>query len=819
MKITLKTILAAAAVSAVVSLKAEDITYPADSTLTFSGGTSYTESGDEWGVSHSTPLAVSITGTGNTLDGINKEANPWRNITLTGDGYLTMRRDAQWSIGFSGTTKDFNGTLHIQHVGYNQTYFGIDAANRSLENASIVLEAGSGNSVYFSEYASQRKVGDLSTTGDNPTRITVRKKNNGTLYIGSLGKNSTFGGRFENEGTTPFDLVKVGAGTWTLDGEVAITSGTFTVQAGAVSFDCNVACAVSVGATGSIGGSGTINGAVTATSGAKLLFASDKVLTFTDAANLNGFTVDATGCTAENEYLVAKGTTSLPGVSAAQTALGWMTEAKNGNVYLVNRMTVFDSNVTLDSDSDWTATPVTVADNVTIDLNGHDLYIAGITLGEGVAFVNSGANARVYIGINGADKTWALGVAFPSTVMPVFCGAAIEIPATYIPEGGIGFKDTVGTQLVYQKSCNNGLAFLGSANLKEPWKDWNFGQGKACTVTVEGEANVFAFDNDNGGTIPSAFTTTPFVGDGHLTIVSAASSSVTPTVGDKSADDSAFSGTIALRNANSANKTRGFGIRFEDDNDKTKALVNGTLALSCDDDVNSQFSLLSGNYSTPPTYNLGNLVTEGEHPERVILNSRMNAVGMSATLKVGWNNEDGVFAGTITNVVGNDSYPIAIEKHGTGTWKLSGNIANGGTFNVVAGCVEFRGGIDNVSSLAVASGASVLFAGDMGANPISLASGSTLKLDASNEGEDVPVVNGDLDLTGVNVYVSQGTYVPSKTTPRELLRVTGTLTGFDRDAIDSDIDAPAWAFRLLTNEDGSKSLVHGRKPGFAVFFR
>ena len=582
----------------------------------------------------------------------------------------------------------------------------------------------------------------------------------------------------------------------------------------------SVTCSnLNVAATGSIGGSGTIYGAVSATTGAKLLFDAENVLTFTAEADLSGFTVDATGLDAEQEYLVAKGTTSLPGVSAAQAAFGWMTKTNEDGVYLVNSMKVVGENITLGDDTDWTDEVVAVVDNVTIDLNGHDLYIAGITLGEGVAFVNSGANARVYIGINGADKTWALGVAFPSTVMPVFCGAAIEIPATYIPEGGIGFKDTVGTQLVYQKSCNNGLAFLGSANLKEPWKDWNFGQGKACTVTVEGEANVFAFDNDNGGTIPSAFTTTPFVGDGHLTIVSAASSSVTPTVGDKSVDDSAFSGTIALRNANSANKTRGFGIRFEDDNDKTKALVNGTLALSCDDDVNSQFSLLSGNYSTPPTYNLGNLVTEGEHPERVILNSRMNAVGMSATLKVGWNNEDGVFAGTITNVVGNDSYPIAIEKHGTGTWKLSGNIANGGTFNVVAGCVEFRGGIDNVSSLAVASGASVLFAGDMGANPISLASGSTLKLDASNEGDNVPVVNGNLDLTGVNVYVSQGSYAPSKTTPRELLRVTGTLTGFDRDAIDSDIDAPAWAFRLLTNEDGSKSLVHGRKPGFAVFFR
>lgn len=816
MKIALKTILAAAAVSAVVSLKAEDITYPADSTLTFSGGTSYTESGDEWGVSHSTPLAVSITGTGNTLYGINKEANPWRNITLTGDGYLTMRRDAQWSIGFSGTTKDFNGTLHIQHVGYNHTYFGINAADRSLENASIVLEAGSGNSVYFSEYASQRKVGDLSTTGDNPTRITVRKKNNGTLYIGSLGKNSTFGGRFENEGTTPFDLVKVGAGTWTLDGEVAITSGTFTVQAGAVSFDCNVACAVSVGATGSIGGSGTINGAVTATSGAKLLFASDKVLTFTDAANLNGFMVDATGCSAENEYLVAKGTTSLPGVSAAQTALGWMTEAKNGNVYLVNRMTVFDSNVTLDSDSDWTATPVSVADNVTIDLNGHNLSVAGITLGSGVTFVNGGAKARVYVGLNGADKEWALGVAFPSTVMPVFCGAAIEIPATYIPAGGIGFKDI--TQPVYVESCANGIAFLGNASLSEPGNNWVGRQ--TFRVTVENAGNVFTYTQGRWYTTPETFTTTPLEGDGTLTIKSHSAGSRAFTFGDRATDYSAFSGTIGLAPCSANDDSATPQIRLQNDNNVANSFSNGTLRLVWNESSAYTFKLWSDNSYTRADFAIGNIETLGEHPENVTLGLYYPTTEKfsSMPLRVGWKGEDAVFGGSISNL--NEGSSFDIEKVGSAKWTIAGFVANAGLFTVSEGCVEFRGGVSsNVSQLSVAPGASVLLACEVDAKQVALAPGSTLKLDASNEGEDVPVVNGDLDLTGVNIYVSQGTYVPSKTTPRELIRVTGALSGFDRNGVGTDIDAPGWAFRKVANQDGTTSIVHVRKQGMAVILR
>ena len=124
-----------------------------------------------------------------------------------------------------------------------------------------------------------------------------------------------------------------------------------------------------------------------------------------------------------------------------------------------------------------------------------------------------------------------------------------------------------------------------------------------------------------------------------------------------------------------------------------------------------------------------------------------------------------------------------------------------------------------MSSLTVANGASALFAGDMGSSPISLAAGSTLKLDASSEGDDVPVVHGDLDLTGVAVFVSQGSYVPSKTVPRELLRVTGAIAGLKRSEIVTDIVEPGWSFKIISNGDGSTSLWHSRNKGFVVILR
>ena len=802
---------------------AEDITYPVDSMLTFSGGTSYTESGNEWGEKHenaATALKVSVTGTGNTINGISKEANPWRNVTLTGDGYLTMIRDGQWSIGMSdnpGSVNDFEGTLHIKFLGYNQAYFGFDSNKLSFEKGSIVFEAGSDNSVYFSNYAATRKIGDLSTTGENPSRITVRKKNNGSLYVGYLDKDSTFGGKFANEGTTAFDLVKVGSGTWTLNGEIAITTGSFTVQEGTAILDCPVACAVAVGASGTIGGNGTISGAVSAASGAQLLFDADNVLTFTDAANLNGFTVDATGCTAENEYLVAKGTTSLPGVSAAQTALGWMTEAKGGNVYLVNRMTVIDANVTLDADADWTATPVSVADNVTIDLNGHNLSVAGITLGSGVAFVNNGAaKSRVYIGLNGGDKAWALGVAFPSSIMPVFCGAAIEIPSTYVPAGGIGFKDTAGAmaQTVSYESCANGFEFLGNANITEPFKSW---QNGSFPIAIYGEGNVFTFYADNSWSKDGSFAGKSLSGDGTLTLASTDGIRTAFLIGSESVDNSGLTGRLVLKwGAN-------FGQAIEFGDPKTqnnKHFPNASVVLcGKDNGSESQFLLSSGNGSSTANFCFDSLETEGVNASKVILSTSCGSSG-GTNLRIGTNNGgSGIFAGTFTNYNGDAERPYNIVKNGTGTWTLTGTVANGGTFTVAAGGVEFRGGLANVSSLTVASGASALFAGDMGSNPISLASGSTLKLDASNTGDDVPVVKGNLDLTGVNVYVSQGTYVPSKTEPRELLRVTGSIIGFNRNGVSADIDARGWSFRLVANEDGSKSIVHRRNPSFSVSLR
>lgn len=599
----------------------------------------------------------------------------------------------------------------------------------------------------------------------------------------------------------------------TIEESLINLSGILVVDGATASVSCSN---LNVAATGAIGGSGTINGAVSATSGAKLLFGTDNVLTFTDAADLTGFTVDATGCTAGNEYLVAKGTTSLPGVLAAQAAEGWMTKAKDGNVYLVNSLNSVATDVEIGADTDWSVSPVEISDNVKIDLNGHDLSIGYITLGSGVTFVNSGDKARLYAGLNGADKSWLLEQEFPATIMPVFVGAAIEIPSTYIPAGGIGFKDTTGeAQSVNYESCANGFAFLGNANITEPLKSW---QNGVFPIAVYGDGNVFTLYADNSSSKDGSFSGKPFSGDGTLTIASTTDIRTAYLIGSDTVDNTGFTGGVVL----TWGSNFGGAIEFGDPKAQSGKHFSKADVVLCgkENGEASQFLLASNNGSSTANFCFDSLATDGDNAVNVILATSSASSG-GTYLRIGTNGGgSGVFAGTFTNYNGDAARPYNIEKHGTGTWTLTGTVANGGAFTVAEGCVEFRNGLENVSSLTVASGASVLFAGDMGASSaLSLASGSTLKLDASSEGDDVPVVTGDFDLTGLNLYVTKGeTYTPSKTT-RELLRVTGTLTGFDKNSVGTDIDAADWSFRLVKNIDGSTSIVHQCRKGFAVIFR
>lgn len=723
MVISIASIAAAAALADTVLTS-----YPADNNLVFSGGTDITEDGAEWGQYHDT-LNVNVTGTGNFLHGINSEANPWRNVNLTGDGYLTINRNAQWSIAFGGsTTTNFYGTLHLANISA-VVYFGMNGRGaRSFENGSIVLEAGDWDqSIFFSDNGDSRHIGDISTTGENASRLTLRPKNGGTVYVGYLNKNSTFGGNISRDGNFSYSLVKVGTGAWTVGGNVDIL-GTLTAQEGTLILNGTVSSAVAVGANGTLGGSGTISGAVSATSGAALAFTETEALTFTGAADLTGFGLDTASLDTTKTYTVAKGTASLPTLTLAQQEAGWMVLSQNGDVVLKNSAQTISSNTALTEDTDWSENFTAVAAGVQIDLNGHELKVAGVSLGAGASFVNNGAGkSYLYIGANGSDKTWVYAANLPATIVPVFTGSSVEIPADFVPAGGIGFADSATVQSVATGNCASGLYFLGNALVRG--NEWQ----TSCSfpVTVEDEGNVMTISGAAWITY-EAFVGTPFYGSGTLKLTTDWAGA-NLTIGSKEHANSGFFGRVVLdRGAMTALHT--YNIRLEDDNNPgDNSFKNGTVALNNDADADACFKLVSQNYGTNPTYDLAALETSGTHPERVILIANRNEWNESkfSTVKIGraeGATGEGVFAGAISNDNTSAASKIYLEKHGAGTWTLSGLVSPGGTLAVEAGAVNLAGAtVADVAGVTVAGGAKLKGTSSIPAEvPVTLSEGAIL---------------------------------------------------------------------------------------------
>ena len=723
---------AASALVATAFAEAETIDFTTP--LAFTGGTEYTESSkDEWGSNQA--FAVSVTGEGNTITGGTWESNPWRSVALTGDGYLTLVRNGQWSVAFGsngGSTKDFSGTLHFKHGCGSPIYFGIGDGDASFKNGSLVFErTASAAIIYFSNNKTSAEVGDMSTTGENADQFTFRdKQSNATVHIGYLNKNSTFGGKFGVEGTTVYNLDKVGTGTWTLTGEVA-NLGTFTVTAGEVKFSGNeVAPKVTVKSGAKISGTGTLKGGVTFESGATI--DTTELLTLGGSVDLTGLTYDE--LTSGATYTIANATddavVTATGLTEAQILAGWGYFLDDGKLVLKEgaKIANLSSDTTLSEDTDYSDYTVVVGENVKVDLNGYNLTLGKVTVKTGASFVNTASTkARLIGGANGADKAWLLDVSSENVVC-VFEGAAITIAKAYVPAGGIGFMKTEGEQEIQPESCANGLYFLGGATLKECWVTWNADSERTFPVTIEGKGNSFCFNNQNGGTYMTAFRGTPFYGDGEIKFTSTSTCKTGYEVGKKTTGGE-FTGKIIFETGENFSQI-GAMYRFEyNNNNSTRRNPKTVLSLYNDREATAYYSLTTDNFSTAPQFDFSSLITEGEHPENVRLAARVNNTSVRANVIVGA--EDGKgggeFAGTFAATSSTDkACPINIEKRGSEKWTLSGTLDSEGTLKIYDGEVALTGTVEDMESITVGadgvlSGSAAIPAGV----PVAFETGST----------------------------------------------------------------------------------------------
>ena len=823
--------------------------------LAFLGNAVCVEAGEEW-IVENTSLILAISSTGNTLHGGDGQAHCWRNLTLTGDGYLTMQRNGQWSIGFSGNTAGFSGTLHIKQGNqWVSDYFGIDSTNLSFANATIVLEPTIQNSeytVFFSNGKSTRSIGDLRTAGDLAANVRLKDKNSATVSVGFLNCDSTFAGHLLRDGSAVPNFVKVGTGTWTLSGQIA-NEGSFTVNGGAVEFagaTFGNMSGIAVGSNGWITGTSTIPASVpvsfaegASVSGALTFEAAPTIagtaklvpafsgstaskLTFDyESPSLAAFAVEAETIpvvAAGTEFVIAEGPAEssivAPTLGATAIAAGWEVRAEGNHVILTStKLPPLDvsGEFSLSDDYDYSTGTINVADGAVIDLCGHTLKVGEITFAGSAHFTNSAATvANLVAGCEGNDKSWlwtTAGLTLDAGVRAVITGAAVEVPADFVPAGGIGFKDTTGTtaQFVSYESCVNGVAFLGNANITEPSKSW---QNVTFSVAVYGTNNVFTFNADNTGSRDATFAQKPFIGDGTLTLRPNDGIHTSYAIGNENIDNSSFTGTLILEYG--ANFT--WPIEFPHPSNKPNLhFPNATVALCAKVDGSaSQYVLHSVNGSSTANFCFDSLVTEGDNAANVSLFTSCTSSG-GTVLRIGCNgNGGGVFAGTFTNYDGTVEKPYSIEKNGTNVWTLTGTVANGGAFNVNEGTVCFNSGLANVTKLTVASGATAGFCGNMGAaSALDLKSGAKVLLDVgAAEDGGVPVVEGDLDLSDVDVIIRQGAWTGNRS--RDLLRVTGTLT-LDVAKIATDLDAEHFKFEV---RDGN-TLRYSSTRGFTIIIK
>ena len=546
-----------------------------------------------------------------------------------------------------------------------------------------------------------------------------------------------------------------------------------------------------------------------------------QILTF-DCENptLAGFTLEADEIPVVpvgTEFVIAEGpansTIIAPTLGTSAEDAGWTVKSVGNQVVLTSTKQPpleISGEFTLDQDYDYSTGSIVVEAESVIDLNGHTLRVGAITLNGAVEFTNSAADkANLEAGYNEQSKSWLWGegVTLAAGVRAVIVGEAVEIPDTFEPAGGIGFKDTAGTQYVKPSACANGLAFLGNANLREGDNSWNKDK-QTFPVLVEGKGNVFTFDHVvESWESTEEFTTTPFSGSGELMLCGTNRVAGYIGFGNKDVDNRSFTGKITINTPEG--RTRNAAVN-DDSNAADRGFRNATIALRNDEERDVVAIVNSGNYQSAIYCNLGSLVTEGEHPERISIVPIRPAGG--AHLIVGRDGRgEGIFAGTFTNYNGETAVNYDIEKHGTGVWTLTGTIGNGGAFSVAEGEVAFSNGVANVSSLSIASGAKALLSGAVNTSP-AFASGSTLVLAADSASA---VITGDVDLTDVNIEIRMGDFAGNS--KRMLLTATGAITGFDPAKVTIpgfDKDPKKYAVEV----DGNK-ILYRLKTIFAVVIR
>ncbi len=248
---------------------------------------------------------VTVTGDNNTID-IDFTAWRWgflKYAKLTGDGTLRHVGSKTSEIHGTGNNGNADWTTFTGRfiIGGMQMLMG-SAQGGDAKQTTVSLDGTSATTLNWS--GAVIHLGDLvteSTEYTDAARVAVESgRQQAECYIGYLGNDSTFAGRFASSTYTSDDVEypaqtdyhKVGTGTWTLNAE-SENHGAFYVDEGRLNFMrgvTNAAVVVASGAT--LGGVGVLSGGLTFASGAKLALSSTGSISAPNAkVSVDGVTI------------------------------------------------------------------------------------------------------------------------------------------------------------------------------------------------------------------------------------------------------------------------------------------------------------------------------------------------------------------------------------------------------------------------------------------------------------------------------------------------------------------------------------------------
>lgn len=389
-----------------------------------------------------------------------------------------------------------------------------------------------------------------------------------------------------------------------------------------------------------------------------------------------------------------------------------------------------NANYELTGDEDWSAKSVTIDENVTIDLKGHNLVIGNYEAGTGVKFTNTDSTlSTLTLGANNGAMTGNANAQFDGNLCVKVTGeddTGFSPALSNTHTGGWIFENNnYNIQIKYHTSQmgtgkivfngNGGFTPYYDSETKDGWEE----SSVTRDVEVNGSGNVIiATMNADSCLLLKRVNLT---GSGELAIKRSSSANVAMDL-FTSGSQASFAGKIIVDNTDIY-----WGTSYDCSEATFEFKGSKTLYMTS-----------SASPATSVNYKMGDLVSEDSSVK--ISGSNYSRPGM--TLYVGYNNTPhSYFAGYFAHV---NSKQYNLAKVGTGTWTIGGNISLvNASLKVQEGVLNVMGVVHENTSVTVES------AGTLGGT-------GTIKGSLAADGTIAPGTNttGTLTVAGTTTFNS-----------------------------------------------------------------